>query len=382
MPMRFKKLLFPILCLLSFASTAQDVPATSLTISDPAPALYVKEWVKGDAITRFEKGQVYVLEFWATWCVPCIAAMPHMSKLAYEYKGDVTFIGVNIYEKPETTLADIHQFVEKMWDNMSFHVAVDDNKRMVENWIIAADEKDSGIPRTFVVDGEGRLAWVGHPSKLDAVLGDIVDGSWDLERFAVQRKEKILLDSIARDAYYIIRDSKYDSHSQKQVSLYGTPELRLQIIDKLIAQEPLLEKTSTILHFKLEALLDVDQAQALAYGTQMLDRNPAYDMFDATVEVIDSFSKKSRLMPEIYILGAKSYQILISQMTYPELFDIPSMYNEIAHWYWLGANQAEAVASQEKAIALLSSGQYPSKLDATVMEDELAKFKSEILVSK
>ena len=68
----------------------------NLTIGDPAPSLKYSKWIKGNPIKGFEDGKVYVLEFWATWCVPCIKAMPHLSELAKKYKSTTTFIGVNI----------------------------------------------------------------------------------------------------------------------------------------------------------------------------------------------------------------------------------------------------------------------------------------------
>ncbi|MFD2597673.1 TlpA disulfide reductase family protein [Sphingobacterium corticis] len=374
--MQFKNLLSPILCMLSFAALSQDLTHRSLSISEPAPALSVEHWIKGDSIKRFEKGHVYVLEFWATWCAPCIAAMPHMSKLASEYKGKVTFIGVNVYEGTGTTLTDIKQFVDEMGGKMNFNVAIDEDKKMVENWIEGTKEADSGIPRTFVVDGEGRLAWIGHPSKLDAVLGDIVEGSWDLEGFSVQRKEMIRLDSLTSNAYREIRNSKYDSHKQKHIPIYGTPELRLQCIDRLVAGEPMLENSSTIVRYKLETLLDINQTQALVYGTQMLDRANDYLSYKAILLAVSVISEKSRLQPEIYILGAKAYEGMIAQIAYPELVELPDMYNEMAYWYWLGADHTKAVISQEKVIDLLKSGQYPSELDPELMKDELTKFQN------
>ncbi|HVU64861.1 MAG TPA: TlpA disulfide reductase family protein [Phycisphaerales bacterium] len=65
-----------------------------LIVGDPAPSLSIEKWIKGEPVTSFEKGKVYVVEFWATWCGPCKASMPHITDLQKQYKGKVTFIGV------------------------------------------------------------------------------------------------------------------------------------------------------------------------------------------------------------------------------------------------------------------------------------------------
>jgi thiol-disulfide isomerase/thioredoxin len=53
--------------------------AQSLKIGDKAPSLEVSRWVKGEKVERLEKDQTYVVEFWATWCGPCIQTIPHLT---------------------------------------------------------------------------------------------------------------------------------------------------------------------------------------------------------------------------------------------------------------------------------------------------------------
>ncbi len=56
-------------------------------IGDKAPAMSVEEWLKGEPVNTFESGKVYLVEFWGTWCSPCIANIPHLSEIQKKYSG-------------------------------------------------------------------------------------------------------------------------------------------------------------------------------------------------------------------------------------------------------------------------------------------------------
>ena len=91
-----RAMVIALCCTASFSLRAQEDEIT-LQIGDDAPGLQYSKWVKGTPVTSFEKDRMYVLEFWATWCGPCKAAMPHLSELAKKYEDKATFMGVNIW---------------------------------------------------------------------------------------------------------------------------------------------------------------------------------------------------------------------------------------------------------------------------------------------
>ncbi len=166
------------------------VQQATLKVGDPAPALKVETWVKGGPIAKFEPGHVYVVEFWATWCGPCIASMPHISALQAEYAGKATVIGTNIWERKydDTTLAMIEKFVEAQGERMAYAVAYDGTSKAMDTSFMRAAGRN-GIPSAFIVDQKGVIAWMGHPGSMDFALHEIVEGKWDLTTGPQREKE-------------------------------------------------------------------------------------------------------------------------------------------------------------------------------------------------
>ena len=150
-------------------------------LGDDAKPLSIAKWVKGKKVDLAKgKGKkVYVVEFWATWCGPCLTTIPHLTKLQEKYKDKgVVVIGVSD-EKTNV----VKQFVEKMGDNMNYVVAVDDEDQTSDSYMSAFGQ--TAIPHAFIVDKEGRIAWHGHPmNKLDQTLDKILEGKFDIAKAA------------------------------------------------------------------------------------------------------------------------------------------------------------------------------------------------------
>lgn len=162
----------------------------TLTVGDKAPDLKVTKWLKGTPQT-LGKGNITVVEFWATWCGPCIKAMPHLTELAEKYKGKVNFVGVSVWEsKPDDYTTIVPEFVKKNSKNMGYNVATDGpNNFMGENWVKAA--KFEGIPASFLVDGEGKIAWLGHPRNgLDEAIDHLLKGKLDVNAVKAEVTKK------------------------------------------------------------------------------------------------------------------------------------------------------------------------------------------------
>lgn len=159
------------------ASAWAQKSAPTLKAGDKAPALAVEKWVKGEAVKSFEPGKVYVVEFWATWCGPCIASMPHLSELQQTYKSKgVTIIGCTSQD-PNNSLDQVEAMVREKGDGMGYTVAWDAERATNSAYMKAAGQ--NGIPTSFLIDSNGAIAWIGHPMFLDLPLEMVASGKWD-----------------------------------------------------------------------------------------------------------------------------------------------------------------------------------------------------------
>ncbi|WP_342633864.1 TlpA disulfide reductase family protein [Mesorhizobium kowhaii] len=74
-----------------------------LQMESPAPSIQVENWLRGEPLTSFEPGKVYVIEFWAKWCSPCVDAMPHLVQLQEKYKDsglEIVGVAAGPYPQP------------------------------------------------------------------------------------------------------------------------------------------------------------------------------------------------------------------------------------------------------------------------------------------
>jgi peroxiredoxin len=95
------------------------------------------------------RGQVVLVNFWATWCGPCREEMPRLNTLYEKYrKSGFVLLGVNIDDDPRTALATATKL------NVSFPVLLDTDKKVSKLYDL------STMPSTVVIDRDGKMRFV------------------------------------------------------------------------------------------------------------------------------------------------------------------------------------------------------------------------------
>lgn len=368
--MKSKHYTLLLLCMLQLYTYAQ-ITTPKLNIGNAAPPLRVGKWLKGTPFKQLENGKVYVFEFWATWCLPCRVAMPHLSELAEEYKDKVIFTGIDVFEQKNTTLQNLQHFVDSMGSRMGYNVVTEIKNQTVNDWLMAADEGD-GIPNTFIVNGDGKIAWIGHPFNIDSVLQKVVNGTWDIKQARAKRNTNRYL--AALDLSEARKLNKYAGNAA--MGDMGRPDSALLLVKKLVAREPRLQYAPHVGYHTFCALLKTNQPAAVSYGKILLATTtyeaPAYStIYDA----INWHTDKITLSPDVYLLGAESLQLKLDHMQHPELYTLYWYYQKMAECYWHAHDKEKAIATQEKAIELLKKETLRAEIELPKLEEELKEYR-------
>lgn len=115
---------------------------------EPAPDFELANFDGSTFRLSDHRGQIVVLNFWASWCDPCVSEMPMLNRVAEEYSGgDVMIVGVNVWDTHDSAV----QFIEDL--DVAYPVIEDNTSTS-----IAVEFGLTGVPETFVINAEGEIA--------------------------------------------------------------------------------------------------------------------------------------------------------------------------------------------------------------------------------
>jgi len=160
--------------------SAQTAKREFFDVGDSIDVYPKVEWIKGAPIEKFDPEKIYIVDLWATWCKPCIAAMPHLNAIASKFRNrGVIFVAQDVMEDDRHKVVD---FLENNDKIMGFNVAFGGGKgsEFERDWIKPAGV--SAIPQTFVIKGN-KLLWQTSPDMInEKVLEMLIKGDFTIEK--------------------------------------------------------------------------------------------------------------------------------------------------------------------------------------------------------
>jgi cytochrome c biogenesis protein CcmG, thiol:disulfide interchange protein DsbE len=156
----------PVVALLAFGMTRDPRIIESPLPGRAAPEFALPVMEAEDSVRLADlRGHVVVLNFWASWCVPCLAEHPVLTNaaMAYHDRG-VRFLGVLYRDAPQNA----RRWIDRL-GGASYPTVLDEGSRAAIDYGLA------GVPETFIIDRDGRIAHKHIGPITDAQLAALLD---------------------------------------------------------------------------------------------------------------------------------------------------------------------------------------------------------------
>ncbi len=333
--------------------------AQSLGVGDAAPKLTVKTFLKGEPLKAFERDTTYVVDFWATWVSPCRKTIPHLSEVQKRYADQrVRVLGVSVWEDMP---GDVAPYVAAFGEQMAYTVAIDtvlpDAKpwhgSMALTWLRAAGE--SSLPTAFIVDGSGRIAWIGDSAALDKPLEQIVAGTWDLEAAKKAHESRAKVNKLSLKLSELFKAHDYAG--------------ALLVVDELIKAAPEREQRTGAWRFC--CLLNLGREdEGYAYAKRLVDsvlKDEALELNLIAWFIVDPGVERVPRRDLDFALRVAQRAVDLSEQKNGAILDT------LALVYFTRGDIAKAIELEERAVELCKGTEWLEEVSARLEQFKKAR---------
>jgi thiol-disulfide isomerase/thioredoxin len=152
-----------IFCIIFFFFAKESYSQYNIKVNQKAPEIFITDWLRNIPKDKKLNNKYIVLEFWATWCGPCIKAVPHLNELQSKFnRDDLYFISMT-----DESVERIERLLQKI--NFNSIVVSDQSKKTH----IAFGDGKTGLkvyPLTVLIDKTNTIKWIGNPDQLNGKI--------------------------------------------------------------------------------------------------------------------------------------------------------------------------------------------------------------------
>ncbi len=200
------------------------------------------------------KGKVVLIDFWATWCGPCVDAIPHMQELHEKYESK----GLVVIGHTDSSSRGLPAFIKEK--GITYRMSVGED--------IGTAYGVSGIPAVFLCDTTGKVLWAGHPMSMR-------------EDILVEALKEVVLNAPSVPTFEKISSNKSLAKIQKSMTK-GKVGKGIISLEKSIAKKSADVEAAAILEEVLSWKVSIDEelATAITAGDIYNAYNQASQMAD------------------------------------------------------------------------------------------------------
>ena len=352
-------------------TACQAQPANSkpsLKVGSKAPSLNIDVWFSDrdeqfEHIRKFEDGKVYVVEFWATWCGPCVKSMPHLAELQDRFASK----GVQVISVSDEDADTVRDFLKSKYAGdptmtyadltADYCLTTDPDGSTYRDYMAASGQE--GIPAAFIVGKTGVIEWIGHPMSMDDTLTMVVEDKWDREVYISREEEKERLAPVMADVSDMVGG--------------GDVEGALEKVNEVLKTVKDEEIRMSLNVMRVELAIEVGGPVALDAFSELADQSKdKADVLDMiswgiAVKSAQGGDVSESLMQRAIETSKRSIELAGNAGDEQRL---GSAFDTLSHLQYESGDLDAAIATQTKAVGIINDPNLKAFLDALIAAKE------------